>query len=210
MTNAGAPRYAALIMAGGKSTRLGRDKASETLLGRPLLQHVIDRVSRVVDEIVVVKARGQTLPETSSPLPLRVIEDLYPDCGPLGGILTGLSATNAERCLAVACDMPLLSEPLLQELLRRSAGYDVVMPVLAYPEPLHAVYSRACIAPIRQRLEARQLKITNFLGAVHVCYVREDDCRRFDPDLRSFSNTNTEEDLNRARELLATEGGGAG
>lgn len=204
-----ASKCAALIMAGGKSTRLGRDKASEILLGRPLLQHVIDRVSRVVDEIVVVKARGQQLPEISAALPLQAVEDLYPDCGPLGGIYTGLSATHAERCVAVACDMPLLSEPLLRELLRRSVACDVVMPVLAYPEPLHAVYSRACIDPIRGRLEARQFKITNFLGAVNVCYVREDDCRRFDPDLRSFSNTNTEEDLDRAREFLATEGGAA-
>jgi len=207
---AGAPNFAALIMAGGKSTRLGRDKASETLLGRPMLQHVIDRVTPVVDEIVVVKARGQTLPEMTSELPLRVAEDLYPDSGPLGGIYTGLSATDASRCLAVACDMPLLSEPLLRELLRRSAECDVVMPVLQFPEPLHAVYSRACIDPIRERLEARQLKITNFLGAVQVCYMREEDCRRLDPDLRSFSNTNTEEDLNRARELLTTEGGGSG
>ena len=207
MTDAGTPQYAAIIMAGGKSTRLGRDKASEELLGRPMLQHVIDHVSPVVDEIVVVTARGQALPEVSSPVSLRAAEDLYPDSGPLGGIFTGLSATDAGRCLAVACDMPLLSEPLLRELLRRSADCDVVMPVLAYPEPLHAVYGRACIDPIRERLEARQFKITNFLGAVHVCYVREEECRRFDPDLRSFSNTNTEEDLNRARELLATEGG---
>jgi molybdopterin-guanine dinucleotide biosynthesis protein A len=204
---AAAQRYAALIMAGGKSTRLGRDKASELLLGHPLLQHVIDRVSPVVDEIVVVKARGQQLPETSSDLPLRVVEDLYPDCGPLGGIYTGLSSTGAGRCLAVACDMPLLSEPLLRELLRRSAECDVVMPVLEYPEPLHAVYSRACTDPIRERLDSGQLKITNFLGAVHVCYVREDELRRFDPDLRSFSNTNTEEALARARDLLAKEDG---
>ncbi len=203
-------QFAALIMAGGKSTRLGRDKASEMLLGRPLLQHVIDRVSPVVDEIVVVRARAQELPEIAWNRPLSVVEDLYPDCGPLGGIYTGLSATDAERCLAVACDMPLLSEPLLRELLRRSAECDVVMPVLAYPEPLHAVYGRACIEPIRERLEARQLKITNFLGAVNVRYMREDECRRFDPDLRSFSNTNTEEALNRARELLATEEDAAG
>jgi molybdopterin-guanine dinucleotide biosynthesis protein A len=204
---AAAPRYAAMIMAGGRSTRLGRDKASETLLGRPLLQHVIDRVTPVVDEIVVVKARDQQLPELSSGLPLRVAEDLYPDCGPLGGIYTGLKATDAGRCLAVACDMPLLSELLLRELLRRSADCDVVMPVLEYPEPLHAVYSRACIDPIRERLDAAQLKITNFLGAVHVCYMREDECRRFDPDLRSFSNTNTEEALARARDLLVAEDG---
>ena len=204
------PEVAAIVLAGGRSTRLGRDKASELLLGRTLLQHVIDRVSALVDEIVVVSAPGQPLPPVSTLRPMRVAEDLYPGCGPLGGIFTGLRATDAERCLAVACDMPLLSDALLRELLRRSPACDVVMPVIEFPEPLHAVYGRACIDPIRERLDARQLKITNFLGAVNVCYVKEDECRRFDPDLRSFMNTNTEEDLNRARELLATEGGGVG
>ena len=205
-----APEVAAIVLAGGRSTRLGRDKASELLLGRTLLQHVIDRVSALVEEIVVVSAPGQSLPPVATSLPLRVAEDLYPGCGPLGGIFTGLRATEAERCLAVACDMPLLSATLLRDLLRRSPDCDVVMPVLAFPEPLHAVYGRACIEPIRERLDAGHLKITNFLGAVNVCYVREDECREFDPDLRSFMNTNTQADLDRAREILESDGGAAG
>jgi molybdopterin-guanine dinucleotide biosynthesis protein A len=196
------PELAALVLAGGRSTRFGRDKASELLLGRPLLQHVIDRVSPLVGEIVIVSAPGQSLPSLSTSLPLRIAEDLYPGSGPLGGIFTGLNATAATYCLAVACDMPLLSQPLLRELLGRAPGCDVVMPVLAYPEPLHAVYGRACIEPIRERLDAGQLKITNFLGAVKVCYMREDECRALDPELRSFMNANTEADLTRVRELL--------
>jgi molybdopterin-guanine dinucleotide biosynthesis protein A len=199
------PEFAAIVLAGGRSTRLGRDKASDLLLGRPLLQHVLDRVSTLVEEIVVVTAPGQVLPAVSTPRPMRVAEDLYPGCGPLGGIYTGFNATAAVLCLAVACDMPLLSGALLRELLRRSPTCDVVMPVLEYPEPLHAVYGRACIEPIRERLDAGQFKITNFLGAVNVCYVREDECRVFDPDLRSFMNTNTQADLDRARELLEAE-----
>ena len=196
---------AAIILAGGRSTRLGRDKASEVLLGRPMLQHVIDRVQALVAEIVVVRAREQLLPDVASAAPLRVAEDDFESRGPLGGIYSGLMATAADRSLVVACDMPLLSRPLLEEMVRRSAGCDVVMPVLAYPEPLHAVYSRDCIAPIRERIEAGQLKITNFLGAVGVCYVREEECRALDPDLRSFTNTNTQADLDRARKLLEEE-----
>jgi len=196
------PGFGAIIVAGGRSTRLGRDKASELLLGRALLQHVLDRIEGLVSEIVVVRAPGQILPALKTTAPLSVADDDYPGKGPLGGIYTGLLNSSAYHNLVVACDMPLLSRPLLQELLRRASGCDVVMPVLEYPEPLHAVYARACIEPIRARIEADQLKITNFLGAVRVCYIREDECRAFDPDLRSFLSANTEQDLELARALL--------
>ncbi|HLB23621.1 MAG TPA: molybdenum cofactor guanylyltransferase [Dehalococcoidia bacterium] len=196
------PDFAAIVLAGGRSTRLGRDKASEMLLDRPLLQHVLDRLDGIVGEIVVVRAPGQSLPEVRAAVPVRDAEDDYPGCGPLGGIATGLARIEAGRALAVACDMPLLSVPLLAELLRRSAGCDVVMPVLQYPEPLHAVYGPACLGPMRARLEAGQYKITSFLGAVHVCYMHEDECRALDRGLHSFLNTNTEADLDLARELL--------
>jgi molybdopterin-guanine dinucleotide biosynthesis protein A len=193
---------AAIVLAGGKSARLGRDKASEPLLGRPMLQHVVDRVSQVADEIVVVSAPGQRTPDVTSSKSLRVIADAYPDTGPLGGICTGLEATEAPRALAVACDMPLLSLPLLAELVRRGESCDAVMPVLEFPEPLHAVYSQACVEPMRARLAAGQYKITGFLGAVRVCYVHADECRRWDPEGQSFLNTNTEEDLARVKEIL--------
>ena len=199
--------FGAIVLAGGRSTRLGRDKASEPLLGRPLLQHVLDRIGSLVEELIIVRAPGQTLPEIDTALPIRLVDDIYPGSGPLGGIYTGLQDARAGRCLAVACDMPLLSRPLLGELLRRSAECDVVMPVIEFPEPLHAVYARFCVDAMRERLEGGQLKITGFLGAVHVCYMREAECRSFDPDLRSFVNTNTEEDLVRARSLLAEERG---
>ena len=202
-----APTYAAIVLAGGRSTRFGRDKASEPLLGKPLLQHVVDRVAPLVSELIIVRAPDQTLPSIDAPIPVSIVVDAYPGTGPLGGIYTGLQASRADRCLAVACDMPLLAPPLLRELLRRSAACDVVMPVLEYPEPLHAAYARTCLEPMRARLDAGQLKITGFLGAVNVCYMREPECRMFDPDLRSFVNANTEEELARAGALLRSEQG---
>jgi molybdopterin-guanine dinucleotide biosynthesis protein A len=189
------PAYAAIIVAGGKSTRLGRDKASALLLGRPLLQHVLDRVGGVVQEAIIVRAAGQNLPSLAMSIPLRVVEDRYPNTGPLGGICTGLMATDASRSIAVACDMPLLSTRLVAELFRQSEDVDVVMPVREYPEPLHAVYSAACIPPMRDRLRSGNYKITGFLGATRVRYVREDELRAIDPEGRSFLNTNTEQDL---------------
>jgi len=195
----------AIIVAGGRSTRLGRDKASEPLFGRPLLQHVIDRVAPVASEIIIVHAEGQELPAVDAAVAMRAVADAYPNAGPLGGIYSGLVAMSAPQALAVACDMPLLCAPLLRHLIDVAPAADVVMPVLAYPEPLHAIYGAACIAPIRERLEAGHLKITNFLGAVRVRYVREDECRAFDPGLRSFMNANTDEALARIRELMAAE-----
>ena len=194
--------FGAIVLAGGRSSRFGRDKASEPFLGRTLLQHVIDRVAPLVSEVIVVRAADQRLPSIESPVAVRIVDDEYPGAGPLGGIYTGLRAATAECCLALACDMPLLSAPLLRELQRRVAGCDVVMPLLEHPEPLHAVYSRVCLEPMRAELDAGRFKLTGFLGAVHVCYMNEDDCRALDPDLRSFVNTNTQEDLRRIEELL--------
>jgi molybdopterin-guanine dinucleotide biosynthesis protein A len=198
------PHVGAIILAGGRSTRLGRDKASAPLLGRPLIQHVMDRVTAIAHEVVVVRATGQQLPSMECPEPLRIVDDAYEAAGPLAGLYTGLNDSNCDRAIAVACDMPLLSEALLLELAQRSAGgCDVVMPMLDRPQPLHAVYARSCAVSIRARLEVGERRLTSFLGDVSVCYVDEQACRRIDPELRSFLNTNTEEDLREAAMILA-------
>ena len=199
----GTPAATGIILAGGASTRLGRDKASEALLGRPLLRWVLDRVARVVDEIVIVTAAGQTLPPVNTDRTLRVVEDVLPARGPLGGIYSGLREARHELSLAVGCDMPLLSVPLLRELLRLSEGYDVVMPRRrGRTQALHAVYGRNCLEPMRRELDAGHLKVISFLPAVSVLYVDEDVWTRFDPEGQSFFNINTEEDLRRAAAML--------
>jgi molybdenum cofactor guanylyltransferase len=201
---------AAIVLAGGKSTRLGRDKAREPLLGRPLLQHVLDRFEGIVEECVVVKAIGQKLPEVTAP-GLKVVEDCYPETGPLGGIFSGLSAIEAERGMAVACDMPLLQPRLIAELLRLGPDYDLIVPVSEeYPQPLCAVYAKACLEPMRRQLEAGNYKITAFFGSLKPHYLRPDDWRPFDPEGLSFQNLNREEDLRRAADLLRAQAQGAG
>jgi molybdopterin-guanine dinucleotide biosynthesis protein A len=198
-------KAAAIILAGGKSTRLGRDKASEPLLGVPMVQRVINRFNGLVDEYVVVRARGQVLPPIEAPN-LTVVEDLYPETGPLGGMYTGLRAARAEHGVVVACDMPLLQPRLIEELLRLAPGHDLVVPVSEeFPQPLCAVYSKACLEPIKRQLDAGSYKITVFFGNLEPLYMRPDDWRPFDPDGLSFQNLNREEDLKRAEELLTAE-----
>jgi molybdopterin-guanine dinucleotide biosynthesis protein A len=201
------PKYAALVLAGGRSTRLGRDKASEPLLGVPMLQRVIDRLAGLVDEYVIVtRDEEQALPSLVAPAPVAVVADVFRDAGPLGGIYAGLKAARAPHCLALACDMPLVQRALVAELLRLAAGYDVVMPVSdGLPQPLCAVYTTACLEPIRSQLEAGKYKITNFLGYVRPRYVQPEEWREFDPEGLSFLNVNREEDLQRAIEIIRAE-----
>ncbi len=194
----------AVILAGGQSRRLGRDKAVEPFYGEPLIRRVIRRASEAVSayQIVVVVAD----PERAAALPLDdhhlTAVDVFPDCGSLGGIYTGLDAATTQWSLVTACDMPFLSAPLLSHMAGLRDGVDAVVPVIdGRPEPTHALYNRRCLPAIEAKLRAGQLKISGFFDDVTVRYVPEDDIRNFDPDLISFFNINRPEDLARAAEL---------
>jgi len=192
-----------MILAGGGSTRLGRDKASERVNGRPLVQWVADRLALLADEILVVKAAGQELPPIEVAKPVTAVDDVLPERGPLGGIYSGLQHASHDLSIAVGCDMPMLSVPLLWELCLLAEGYDVVMPTRAgQPQPLHAVYRRSCIQPMGEELGMGNLRVISFLHAVRVRYVDEEIWAREDPEGLSFFNVNTEEDLRRAARLV--------
>ena len=196
-----------IVLAGGRSRRLGRDKAGEVLLGRTLLQRVVDKLAQAIQELVVVAAPEGLLPPLEASVPWRRVEDIYPGQGPLAAIYAGLLAARYEHAVAVACDMPLLSVPLLRYLLSLRREADVVLPVLGgLSDPLHAVYSRRCLDPMRRVLEGGWRRPVDFLGSVAVRYVAEDELDRFDPGHLSFFNVNSEEDLARAgAEIEGTE-----
>lgn len=199
-----APEFAVIVLAGGRSQRLGRDKASEMLLGRPMLQHVLDRVAGIAGEAVVVKARGQALPEVRWEGAIATVEDAYPESGPLGGLFTGLSALKAPAALAVACDMPLLSEALARELFSLLPGNDVVVPIgEEFAQPLCAVYSKTCLPAIQRRLEQSEFKLMGFFDQVRVRELPAEEWRRLDPEGLSFMNVNRQEDLDRAKAILS-------
>jgi len=195
----------AIILAGGKSTRLGRDKASELLLGVSMLQHVVGRVEAVAGEIIVVCAAGQTLPEVETSTRLRVVQDIDPEGGPLGGVFSGLSAISAPRAVIVGCDMPLLQPALLTALLGlQTDEVDAVVPTNAIflPEPLCAVYSKRCLPGIEKQLASGMLKVALLLDRVRTRYVPPAEWRAWDPDGLSFLNVNRDADVQRAEALL--------
>lgn len=191
-----------IILAGGKSLRLGRDKALEEIGGKSLIQRVIERLSSLGNEIMVVISSSDQLPDLS----VRRVVDVYPGKGALGGIYSGLRAATSFHSLVVACDMPFLSIALLRYLMEGCTGFDIVIPrVAGNMEPLHAVYSKNCLTHIEAMLDEGRFRIADFFHAVRVRYVEEAEIEKFDPERLSFFNINSEADLEQARALLEKE-----
>ena len=194
-----------IVLAGGMSRRLGRDKAVETIGGQSLISRVLESLSQVADELVVVVNTNERAEELPLPDDVVAAVDIYPDTGSLGGIFTGLSASSNEWGIVVACDMPFLNLELLGYLLSHRDSHDLVVPVIEHrPEPTHAAYSKVCLPAIETRLRANDLKIAKFFDDVRAKYVSQRHVEEFDPCKLSFFNVNTEEDLTRAR-MLAGE-----
>lgn len=194
-----------ILLAGGRSTRFGSDKATALLAGRPLLAHVVEALALACDEIVVVRARGQQLPAIS--VPVRIIEDEYEAAGPLAGIVTGLTATTTPLAFVVSTDAPLLRPALVDALAARAraTAADVVCPhASGYPQPLVSIYRvETCLQPFREAVDAGNLKITTAFSSLLVEAFDEASIRAADPGLDSFLNANTPEALDAIADRLA-------
>jgi molybdopterin-guanine dinucleotide biosynthesis protein A len=195
-----------IILAGGKSLRFGRSKFLETIGGKSLIQWVVDRLAILSTEIIMVTAHGETIP-CSSAVRIKTVADIYPGRGPLVGIYSGLITSSSSRAIVVGCDMPFLSVDLLEYMSQISSTFDVVIPQIEKKvEPLCAVYSKNCLAPIRGLLEQNELRISELFSMVKVKYVEEDEINRFDPEHLSFFNINTQAALDRAKKLATKKG----
>jgi len=191
-----------IVLAGGKSLRLGREKALEEIGGCSLIERVIERLSLLGNEIIVVTSSIDQLPD----LGVKRVIDSYPGKGNLVGIYSGLKEAASSHALVVGCDMPFLNVALLRHLTTLSPGFDVVIPrVDDELEPLHAVYSKDCLAPIEATLGEGKRRIVDFFPAVRVRYIEKAEIERFDPQHLSFFNINSEADLERACALVERE-----
>lgn len=185
-----------IVLAGGKSRRMGQDKTRIQLdSGLSLLEQAVLKVAQVTDEVIVVTAGSQvSLPDVCW------VSDVYPGAGPLGGIYTGLLACTWSHALVVACDMPFLNLDLLRYMVNLPREYDVLLPSLARGvEPLHAVYGKGCLEPARDLLEAGEYCILDLYERVRVRYLSPMELAPYDPDGTSFFNVNTPDQLRQAR-----------
>jgi molybdenum cofactor guanylyltransferase len=200
----------AAVLTGGRSRRMGTDKALLSFRGQPMLKRVLQVLEAISDDVRIVGDR----PDYHQ-FGVPVVADLYADAGALGGIATAIESANHDRVLVVACDMPFLSLPLLNAMIAIGDAYDVLVPTTAGDrsqqggdvtyETLHAIYARSCLAPIRASLERGQRRVVGFFPEVNVRALSEPWLREYDPALRSFLNTNSPEDVALASSL--DEGG---
>jgi molybdopterin-guanine dinucleotide biosynthesis protein A len=191
-----------VLLAGGKSLRMGQDKRYLIVGEQTILERGLGVLRSMFHEILVVIAQD------SPPLKIdaRVVRDLVPDCGSLGGIYTGLTQATTPYIFAVACDMPFLNQAVIAQFTDRRNTADIVMARLAARlHPMHALYSKKCLPAMEQMIAARQLKIQGLLShlSLRVQYITEADLLSIDPSWRSFHNVNTPADLEAACSLLA-------
>jgi molybdopterin-guanine dinucleotide biosynthesis protein A len=188
-----------IVLAGGESHRMGRNKALLELDGQTLIARVLDRLALLCDELIV----SADAVELYADLPARVVPDLIPDRGVLGGIHAGLAAMRNDKAVVVACDMPLLSLRLLRYMVTLSPGYDVVVPRMGgFYEPLHAVYSARCVKPIAHLIAEGPRRVVDLYQRVRLREVSEEDVRLFDA-ASSFVNVNTPQDWAEVQRLIA-------
>jgi len=189
---------AAVILAGGKSSRMGRPKALLLFDGEPLIAHVVRKLGNIFPEIIVVAAPDQELP----PLPVKLARDDVAYQGPVSGIYHGLKASTREICFVTSCDAPFLNLALVSHLLSQISDFDVVVPFWQERfQPLHAVY-RTSVAPLlKDQLERGELRPIFLYDKVRTRKIHEDEIRGLDPEGLSFLNMNSPADYDTALQL---------
>lgn len=190
-----------LVLAGGQSSRMGRDKASLPWGDTTLLVHVCRSLQPIVDELLVIVDDASRFPG----LGFRVIGDLVPGAHALGGIYTGLKAARNDTCFVCGCDAPFLSADLVEFLFEEVDGNDLVLPIVnGRRQPLHAVYSKSALSVIEGRLQDEKWQLKDLADELNCKIVDEETVSRIDPGLQSFININTAGDYEQALDMASS------
>ena len=188
----------AVILTGGKSSRMGRPKALLPFDGEPLIAHILRGLKKMFAEAVVVAAPEQELPT----LPALLVRDEVAYQGPVSGIYHGLKAAGHDVCFMTSCDAPFLNLALISHLVSQISGCDVVVPFWQDRlQPLHAVYRRGVAPLLKEQLERGELRPIFLYDKVRTRKIHEDEIRRHDPEGLSFLNMNSPEEYDAALKL---------
>ena len=199
---------AAIVLAGGFSKRFGQDKGLVSLAGKPLVAHVLERISEAVDEVLVVVSSESQKTAYSMVVPNgnRILVDDEKARSPLVGALTGFSNTPAQYSLLLPCDTPFVSRNVVDLLFETCAGVDAAVPRWPndYIEPLQAVYrTSSALEATRQALRREELRPLNMIRLLRkVRYLSTLVIQQLDPHLTTFFNVNTLLDLAKAEKMM--------
>ncbi|MFQ5881083.1 MAG: molybdenum cofactor guanylyltransferase [Candidatus Methylomirabilales bacterium] len=185
-----------VVLAGGESTRMGRNKAVLEIGGKRLIDRLIDGLKQIFPEVIIVA----NTPGLFDYLGVRVVPDLIPDKGSLGGIYTATATASHPWTFLMACDMPFFNPGLIRYLTTLTSGCDVVIPYTDDWEPLYALYAKTCLSHMERLIHSGDLKIVRFFPHVRVRRVDREEVRPYDPQGLSLFNMNTPEEFARAEE----------
>jgi molybdopterin-guanine dinucleotide biosynthesis protein A len=186
-----------IILAGGKNSRMGANKAFLEVDGTRLIDKTINIYRGIFSEIIIVTNDPLAYVEFAD---AAIVTDIYKGKGPLGGIYTGLFYSNNPYAFVSACDMPYLNKDFIAYLVGKTGKYDVIVPELSEGyQPLHAIYSRNCLPSIKRLLLLNKLKITGFYRDMRVLTIPAEQILPFNKDGRLFHNLNTPEDVEKVQ-----------
>jgi len=195
------PRLTAIILAGGKSSRIGsgQDKAILKLNGKRLIDIVISKLKHIVGDNIIIVGPTEKYPSYK-----QVVPDLFNQKGLLVGLYSGLKTSVSQYNLVVGCDMPFLKVELLQYMRDKIDSNDIIIPRYArsYVEPLCAIYSKVCLEVMKRNIKVGILSVRKIFPYLKVKYIEEKEIKKVDPELNSFFNVNYKEDFIRAEELI--------
>jgi len=181
------------IIAGGKSGRFGSDKSLHIFNDKPMISHTYDAVKKIFDEIYIIAPDG----EKFSFLDAKIIPDIIPGLGPIGGIYTAVESLDAERVFIFPCDMPFLNQEFIRYMAEIPDIYDIVVPELnGMYQPLHAIYSKRCINNIKKNIKLEDYRMSGFYEGLNIRTVNEEEIGCYNEPNRMFKNINFKEDLN--------------
>ena len=188
-----------IILAGGKSLRMGLDKAFLEVEGIPIIERTDALFRKLFSETIIVTNQEKAFKRFGT----RICRDLIPQGGAAGGLFTGLFFSSFPYSFAVACDMPYLNEPVIAYLIANMEDYDVVVPRTKDGlQPLHAIYSRNCLEPLRKIIRGGKRRVIDFYPMVRVKMIPDDEFSDLDPLAESFLNVNTPDELQFLRKRL--------
>ena len=195
-----------IILAGGKSSRMGTNKALLTIDGKTVIERIVNQLDQIVDEIIVVTNHFHDYEF----LQLPMVEDKWKDMGPLAGIQAGLNASTTERNLVVACDMPFISIDLGKYLLSLLDQYQAAVPEISGQlHPLFAAYRKDTLEAISKSLNENQLRIRQLLHTIHVKIIKNEllDSLGISTEEIYFFNMNHRDEYHKALTIIKEKGG---
>ncbi len=188
------------VLAGGKSSRMGKDKALLPFLGKPLIERIVSRLRLITGEVILATDN----PDLYSSYDWKIVVDEVKEAGPLAGIYASFKAASFPMVAVVACDMPFVNEMLFKILMQECQDKKTDAAVPASPrglEPMHAVFCKeSCLPIIKESFDTGELEIKKWINKLNLLVLGRDEVSLIDPNFAMFVNVNTQEEFTRAEQ----------